>query len=355
MFGKTDAHVFYYDCQIVNNSDAPAKAEINDTRARAVLDVPEEWEMSVVRFDLNTSLIPPSSIPMAPGAVLGVLSPSELSFTFRYLGVDTQAFVQNDTLGEIFGIDKLLDQMNTCLAGLHAGLAPPPASSQPPILAYDPLTQIITMYFEDVYATVGDIEVWCNFKTREKLTALPIETFAGFNQPLGKDFRLCFTCGSAKNGPPLVAGIRDNFPVITNIIPDPMRYIAQEAVVISSWNTTRSIKLVTASIPVIAEMEPRTTQLTGQGSFSNTTSNTISDFLMSSIDNPLADRIMIEYLPTASFRMVALQGRQELTRINIQALFTTLNGQTNPVFIPPNGIFSVKLMFRLKPEREYHK
>ena len=348
MYGKFDPHVRYYDSTVVNNESFPVKAEINDLRGKAILDNPSEWEMSVVRFDVNTSLIPPSTIPMVGTPVVGVLSDSELTFTMRYLGSDTQLAVQNDTAGEIFGFDRLLDQMNTALATLHTGLAPPPASSTPPILAFNPDTQLISMYYEAVYATVGDIELWINFKTREKLPAIPIETFAGFNQPNGKDFRLCFSCGSAKNSPILVGGVRDGQPVITDVIPDPMRVISQEAVVISSWNTVRSIKLITNSIPIVSEMEPSTSQLTDQGGTTSNVSNTISDFLLSSVDNPLVDRLTLEYLPTAEYRMIALLGRQALTNVQIQAFYTDLTGTTRPVLLPPNGVFSCKVMFRRK-------
>lgn len=346
----TDSHIKYYDTGIINNTDQARPAVIDDLRSKAIIDYPDQWEMSVVRFDLTTSLVPPSTIPMVGTPVLGVLSDSELSFTMVYLGVDTQVFVQNDTAGQIFGIDRLLDQFNVCLATIHGGLAPPPASTTPPVLAFDPVDQLITMYFENAYAVAGDIELWCNFKTREKLQALPIETFAGFNQLNGKDFRLCFTCGSAKNSSVLVAGVRADHPVITNVIPDPMREIAQEALVISSWNTTRSIKLITQTLPIVSEQTPKTLLLSQQGSSTLATSNTISDFLLSNIDNPLTDRVSIEYLPTAEYRMYSLQGKSALTNVNIQAFFTNVDGKQSPVMIPPNGSFGVKLMFRRKLE-----
>lgn len=337
----THANILYYDCSVINNSDDETDAIINDSRGNAIIKIPENWEMSVIRFDLTTSLIPPSTIDMFPGAVLGVLSPSLLSFTMRFAGLDTQVFVQNDTLGQIFGIDRLLDQMNVALLTIHTGLIAP-ASSTPPILAFNPLTQLITMYYESVYSTVGDIELWCNFPTRQKLSALPIETFAGFNRPLGKDFRLCFTCGSTKNEPL----VRDGLPFITNVIPNPMLSVSQEAIVMSAWNTIRSIKLITNSIPIKSELQPSSILLLDQGNFSVSESAVISDFLMMGIDNPISDRISIEYLPSGEYRMIDLSGRQELTRINIQAFFTNIDGSVLPVRIPPKGIFSVKLMFR---------
>jgi hypothetical protein len=337
--------LIYYDGTVVNNESFAVPATINDTRGQHIIEVPEDWEMSVVRFDIDTTLVPPSTIPMQPGAVLGVLSSSELSFTMRYLGVDTQAFVQNDTLGEIFGFDKLLDQMNATLAALFAALAPPPAQTDAPFLAYDAETQLISLYFDGAWRTAGTIELWSNTATHDKLIGLPA-TFAGFGQPSGKDYRYLFTGGNVRNAPTLVAGRRAGFPVSTDSINDPMMFSTQEAITIANWNTTRSIRLLSTSLPMISQIEPQFTNITQQSAFSTASSQTISDFLLSNTDNPISDRLSIEYLPTAEFRMIALMGREPIRRIQIQAVYTTLNGQQFPVLLPPSGVFSFKLLFR---------
>lgn len=343
----------YYDTTIVNNELFAVPAVINDTRGQHIIETPEDWEMSVVRFDINTSLIPPSTIPMSPGAVLGVPSASLLSFTMVFGGVDFQTFLLNDTLGQIFGISKLLDEINACLLSTFTAIIGAPAETTPPFLSYDSATQLITMYYEGAYATVGDIELWSNTPMREKLIALPIVEFAGFNQPNGKDFRYSFTSGARKNANLLVAGVRAEYPVGTNSIPDPMFYVPQEAIVISSWNTARSIKLISSSLPIVAQAEPNNFNITQQGGFSTSSTQTISDFLLSNVDNPIADRLSIEYLPTAEYRMISLGGREPIVRIQIQAFFTTLTGEILPILLPPNGIFGVKILFRKRTLEEH--
>ena len=343
----------YYDSTVVNNELFAVSATINDIRGQHIIEYPEDWEMSVVRFDINTSLIPPSSIPMSAGAILGTPSPSLLSFTMVFAGTDFQTFLLDDTLGEIFGISKLLDEMNICLLTVFGSIVGAPIETTPPMLVYESATQLITMYYEGAYATVGDIELWSNTPMREKLVALPIVEFAGFNQLNGKDFRYSFTSGARKNAPLLIAGVRNEYPVETNTIIDPMMYVPQEAVVISSWNTARSIKLISSSLPIIAQSEPNNFNISQQGGFSSTSTQTISDFLLSNVDNPIADRLSIEYLPTAEYRMISLGGREPIIRIQIQAFFTTLTGQILPIMLPPNGIFGVKLMFRRR-ELEIH-
>lgn len=345
LFHAKSPDLVYYDGTVVNNELFALPATINDTRGQHIIEVPEDWEMAVVRFDIDTTLIPISTIPMAPGAVLGVASPSLLSFTMRYLGVDSLIFVQNDTLGEIFSFSQLLDQMNTTLATLFAALAPPPAQTDAPFLSYDSTTQLITMFFDGAWRTAGTIELWSNTATHDKLIGLPT-TFAGFNQANGKDFRYLFTDGNVRNAPTLSAGRRAGFPVATDAINDPMMFSQQEAVTISNWNTTRSIRLLTTSLPIIAQIEPSFSNITQQSGFSSASSQTISDFLLSNTDNPLSDRLSIEYLPTAEYRMISLMGREAIRRVQIQAVFTMLDGEERPILLAPNAIFSCKLLFR---------
>lgn len=337
----------YYDGTTVNNEAFAVPATVNDIRGQHIIEIPEDWEMSVVRFDIDTTLVPMSTIPMAPGAVLGVISPSLLTFTMRYLGVDTQFIVQNDTLGNIFSFSALLDQMNVTLTAMFATLAPPPAQTDAPFLSYDPITQLISLFFDGAWRTAGTIELWSNTATHDKLVGLPT-IFAGFGQPNGKDFQYLFTGGNVRNAPTLSAGRRAGFPVSTDAINDPMMFQPQEAITISNWNTTRSIKLLTTSLPIISQLEPQFSNITQQSAFSSASSQTISDFLLSSSDNPLSDRLSLEYLPTAEYRMISLMGREAIRRIQIQAIFTTLDGTQQPVLLPPNGIFSCKLLFRRK-------
>jgi hypothetical protein len=207
------SHV-YYDTTIVNDKVFPIPAAINDIRGETIVFHPESWEMSVVRFDINTQLIPATTIEMEPGAVQGVNSPSLLTFTMVLGGVPIIKPVQNDSLGNLFGIQKLIDEMNLAINGVYGALTLP-VPTTPPVLYYDSVRQRIQMYFEDTWAA-DTIEFYCNTACRQFLFGLPAE-FKGFSQPDGKDFRISFQ-GNAKNA----STFRDNFPVATNGIPDPM-------------------------------------------------------------------------------------------------------------------------------------
>jgi hypothetical protein len=51
--------------------------------------------------------------------------------------------------------------------------------------------------------------------------------------------------------------------------------------------------------------------------------------------------------------MVSLGGKEAIKRVQISAFYTDLKGDERPVLLPPNGIFSVKLMFRRRT-KEIH-
>jgi hypothetical protein len=62
----------YYNGAIINESNQPIIAEINDIRAQALIETPELWDMSVVRFDINSLFLPFAKAPMVTPAVPGV-------------------------------------------------------------------------------------------------------------------------------------------------------------------------------------------------------------------------------------------------------------------------------------------
>lgn len=352
---QNNSEIIYYNASITNNESFILNAETNDTRNQAIINNVEHWEMSVVRFDLNSTLMPPAIVPMPiPAVPPPFRSPTDLTFTMIYLGTIIQRPVLAGTYdysgksGFIFTYDLLLREFNATLALIFSLLPAGHAETTPPIFIFDPKTQLIKLYYEKAYSNVGAIELWCNSATHDKLYSIPVSIFAGYNQPNGMDFKIDFGHSSAINEPLLIAGVRNGLPMSTNVIPDPMLSNTQEVISTQSWNGVRAIILTTTSLPIQTEYLPNTTQASQQGSISSASAMIISDFLLSSETNPVADRIGVEYLPISEFRMISLVGNGSLSRISIQAFYQLTNGIILPVQLPPNGSFSVKIMFRKK-------
>ncbi len=343
--------IVYYNATVRNNNNFLLPIKINDIRSESIIDNPDEWEMSVIRFYISTHSIPTTTIRMLPGAIEGTPSPSILTFSLRFNSIDYQGNVLLDTFRPNVGValinqaTSLLDAFNNCISLLFASIVGVPSVTTPPQFVYDAETELITMYYEENYALIGDVELYSSLQTNEYLATIPIE-FIGFDQN-GKDVRYLFNSGSTKIAPNLNVGIRSNYPYITNQIPDPMYYISQEARAMSSWSNIINIFLLTQSLPIVSEYIPKTINSTDIN-FSSAYQNIISDYVINPSENPLKDRLKIEYLPTSEYRMITLKGKESIRRIQLECWYTIETGETFPVLLRPGAFFSCKLMFRKK-------
>lgn len=347
--------VVYYNAEFQNQQKNPLPVGISDNRGEAIIKNPQDWEMSVVRFDAtNLHLIPISVVEMLGNdAEEGILSNTVCTFTISYMGIDYVRNVQFDRyvrefdMGSIKSYQEFLNRFNICIQDIldiQIGVLPiPPPVSIGPKFVYEPKTQLITMYFEENWKN-PDIKLFMNIESHNYLFSLPI-IIKDFNQINGKDVQINFNAENRQNTDNLSGSKRANYPEITNIIPDPMISISQEAISISSWSNIRSIFLTSSSLPIYNEFVDNS----NSRSFSNNSSAIISDFILSVPDsNPFSDRIKLEYLPQAEYRMIALRGKQEIKRINIDVFYTLPNGRNIQLLMEPKAIFSVKLMFRKK-------
>jgi hypothetical protein len=78
----------------------------------------------------------------------------------------------------------------------------------------------------------------------------------------------------------------------------------------------------------------------------------ITDFVITRQDAKPRDNSFV-YLPTAEYRMFSLLGNVPLRRLDIQAYFTTYGGHSLPLFLPPDGSMTLKLMFRKKKNNKF--
>src|SRR5579883_1502974 len=142
---KHDDDLLYYNAIMHNTGTIPTLAAISDIRGQALLNKPEDWHMSVVRFVLASELIPLANLPIAAGGLS-----STLQFTVTFGGVDYPDFVALPVTpytatalgslvlegGDILSYDDLLDLFNQCLANIFIGIPGLPAGTEPPVFAY---------------------------------------------------------------------------------------------------------------------------------------------------------------------------------------------------------------------------
>lgn len=341
---RSSQDVVYYNATLINNTAGRIAADIQDGRSVAIIDTPEHWEMSIVRFDVDSILLPVALFPMGQG------SNTQLSFTFRSSGIDYGPYyVQSlDPTGFVQSIALGVEMINDTIANawpLIGGSKP----QFPPQLVWNPITQLFRLYFTPDYATTyNDFAIYMNDVAYKYLYAFPA-IIIGPLQPLGKDVLLFTwnakfiqTAATSRVDLPLTLQSPGYYPA-GNLV-----YLEQSAKAISNWQAVRTIYLTTSSMPVQRESVPGSVGYGQNGSTSSNSIPMVTDFILPQDQNPMEAHSRIEYLPTAEYRMISLGGREPITQVTLQAFWTSYSGKAFPVQLPPNGVFAAKLMFRRK-------
>jgi hypothetical protein len=330
------ANLVYYNATVVNNTTGPLPAVVNDTRAQAIIHAPERWELSIVRFDVDTSLIPVAKLPMQQASI----QLTDLSVTF--FNSDTAELVGptygvSYTLGLETSMQSVVDCINSAFRNYASLGGPKP--SDPPYIWYNAELELLQIFAPSSW--IGSpIEIFVNKTMRRYLRGLP---FIAYGQPNGRDFRLAI-----ESSWQAAESARPGFPAA---IQQPyasggLVYKTQEAKTLSSWSAARSIYLTTDSFPVQSESIPNSVLLSNRGSVSSSSIPIVTDFIFPTDGNPAADRDRLEYLPTAEYRMIQLGGREPIMRVNLQAWWTDFAGNSYPILLSEQGSFSAKVLFR---------
>jgi hypothetical protein len=348
MLATSHDSIVYANLALTNNEDRPIKANILESRTTALLKSVQGYEMSVVRFDCDTSLLPPIIVPMqTPPTVAGV-APSTLSITLTEGAEVYQEFVQFDTSpstpGFVYAYSELITRLNTAAAVAFAQFgAPTPAN--PPVFWFNASTQRVELFHEETgYGTAAPLmTIGINAELQNYLRSLPM-IFIDYGQPNGVDFIIDVNNDASLFAP--VAGTRTNLPAAIIGLGDPLRRLPQDTVTLSGWNGALRLVLTSENLPNEKEALPCTCLSNQLGTSGSNQGSVLTDVSLTTLTDPLAELSSVSYLPTAEYRMISLIGSSELRDIQLSLTWVDRKGVARPVFIPPGRSFSAKLMFR---------
>lgn len=345
------SNLVYYNAALFAPTEGKTViAAISDPRSEPIIGVPEDFECSVVRFDISANLLPPIVIPMPLPPALGANVPSNLSVTLRSLGVDTQVIVNFsvfsvETSGFVYSIEEFIARVNAAFAAAFAAMAPVAGVTSPPIFAFNPVTQLISLYAQSTY--VGGPEIYVNSQLYNYIESMPAAFFS-YNSATGRDFRLQIESPSAL-AVPAAGAPRAGYPISIQNIINQVQSISQAGPSLASMNGVRSV-FITTSMPIDSEGLPTSISPNQNANNSSNKERILSDFLVSTEpgNNPVVDRISLSYLPTAEYRMVQMRGTQPLVLIDLKWWYTLQDGRSREMSIPPGGSANAKIMFRRK-------
>lgn len=364
-----DINCVYLDAVINNPNPNPIQAIYTEEKVQDILAKASDYQMSVVRFS-----IPGSSIPIRVMETLGV-DQNTLAYSVTMervvndVAVDTaRTYLQwrpeatnisppldyVDSTGinsyqyySLFNYQDFIYMVNDALYTTFNNLTTkPPNCTAEPYIVFDPKTKLFSLVAQQAY--IADPNNYINIYMNSKLFFF----FNSFNHILksyndisGKDYLL------------IVNKTYEVFPNTNQItIPTgspgagtPGFVMVQDYNVLFNWNSLKSIVFTSGTIPSRVEYQPAIDPVTGLvlETGSQNFKNIITDMVPITMDGT-ENRSTLVYVPSAEYRMIDLVSDAPLRKLQLSLYWTDNHLRYFPVYLIPNDLISIKILFRRK-------
>lgn len=356
----------YYDMIIsnLNNTNAkPPYAYYNEVRSSPILYDPYKYELSIVRWQLDTNYLPifipmiqssstdPNltiySITLEYNGVVG--APAYVSFAPQNLvaSIPNAPFynynqLQDNSQGyyDIYTYQYWIYLVNLCFEQAYENLDAVSTipSSFAPVMTWDSQNNIAIINADILGYGVGGVKIYFNQALSQLFSSFPF-TINSFNDAYNRNFQLqinTFSVANQADYPSFGTAQFTGYQVF------------QEYSTISAWNPVLSIVLASNTLPIVPNNEGIPALIINgvyqqQSGNNNIQSQVITDFVADGIYKPI-----ITYIPSAEYRRVSLIGDKPISNIDISVYYKDRLGRLNPVLLPAGCSASVKFFFEKK-------
>lgn len=352
--------ILYFNLSLYNPSNVPIISRILDTRTTPILDNPVDFELSVVRFNVPIDNVPMSLVPLTNNPLIP--GESILAVGIGYNGAVLYERIVITPLnrpdeyfypsGSIFTYTQMLTYVNTALTVAYNQLVilyPFLTLTAPPVYTFDPTSDLFTVYMPEEYTSLTPnpfpftIHLNNALFSRYFCNMRAILTPGGING----DWQLIADNNTLRTVPPPP---RYGLPIGLTSLPSPLYSITQDAPSIERWNCLKNLLLTSSLVPIVPEYITGLPQA-GQTQSANTQTGSLpilTDFLTLGAVDPLRDRVSVQYVPSAEYRMVSLTTNQALYNFDLSVYWVDTYGALHPIFLSPLVGLDVKIMFRRK-------
>lgn len=371
------SEILYYDLNVYNYESTGELKSISfqDQRTVPFLHVPENYEMSIVRFQASTIALP-AMIPFIPTPVqLDVNGHPITDYKISLLWTGTSQTVSqnvvyipeiatsandkyvnqllNDPYFFIYSYSYFCDLVNTALKvatdQLKILVGAALNDLQAPCLIYEPSTQLFsirgqTMLYDKSFAP-NYVCIGVNDTLASILNTMPIKK----NYLMTNNNQIIFTLKYE------TSNLIIYYPNSTTAYNyQSYSTTSQENSTTEYLNPVQSIYFTSLCLPICPEIVSA-----GKLYGSNISSDTITGNNNSDYSNVLTDYLIgftpfnnyknsITYAPTAEYRMVNMRGVSPLTNIDLRCLWKDKYNNSYNLYLVKGGYANVKIMFRKK-------
>lgn len=300
----------------------------DENRVQPILKHPNQWELSVERFEVPSLAIP-----------IRFNKTNEFKISLEFNGTRIDEFVTfpipaaggyKPTYPPYYGIwhyNELTQGINATLASLHNQMKvaqPTFTPTKPVYMDYESKTSLFPLYWQTGYAYPTTklifnstlFYLFCSYQV--------------FDQPTGV----------VPNQIEFIIKLKDNGNNSTTLGGYNFK-TQQNYTTIGALSEATAIVFETNSIPIVPEF-------LGTDSATNVTRQTITDFLLPR--DAVQDRSAIQYVPQSTHRWTTLTSNEELRRIDIKVSWIDTFGNLYPLISDNNNPISIKLVFRRRIE-----
>ena len=373
-------HHVYYDASIINNDQSgkkpPPRLNFQDIRSTPVLSSPEMYELSVVRFNLQTANSLPIWIPM-----IQLDSPYEnpnlttYSFTMTYtidgeINSSGQVFAEyiptnlNEKVPSIksledthipyyyvYSFNTIVTMLNNCLNEAFQRLSNATGfnginlpTQNRPYFEWDISTQIFILN-ADVIGFDNKIQNHISIHCNTAFYTL-ISSFQAFYNGYDVFDSQNYTFNLSKDARGLNTYIiSDTYSVIQ---------LYQEYSTGALFTPISSIVFSTSLIPVLPSNTAKPSIVDGDGSLTSTgnynnISSMITDFEVQD-NSGYGFSGVLSYTPTAEYRMIDLNNSssEKLNNLDITVYWKDQYSNLHPLYLQPGCKCDLKILFRKK-------
>ena len=329
----SSSHV-YANVQLTTTGAYPGTltpATFYEMRTTPVITDPSKYNLSVVRFEMDTSTIP--LMYVKPGAAnslpysIGVKTPDGIYYNTDLIWItqDQNAAPGTDAYNALYSIQHFADIFNTAMTylinltgvtGFGLGYEP---NTQRFVMQGSAETLTSTWYFNEA--------LW---QLIPNLNSSLSTWVTGGGTPSTRDvwYQLNFDAGAS---------------------------LSQEFPNLQGFNSLVNITLTTRGIPIQSEA---VSIPSGTGSYTtgsgDGTALILTDFMpTTSVGFESTRQRFVYYVPSSEYRLIELLSNSPLKVIDLQIYWTDLNGTLRPLMLRPDTFCSVKLLFRRKDFASY--
>lgn len=365
----------YFDFNMVNNDTTgslpPPNLVFNETRTNPIINNAGEYYVSVVRFSVETPTLP----LMIPHVQVGQSNENLLIYTvnltYTHAGVSYESqtnleflpqnvnesipnppITQQDITNEyyfIYSFQRFVLMLNnafndafTDLDTQVSGAGGALPSTLPPYMEFDPntsqyiLNADVNGYDIDSSGTIGiffNSPLYTLFSSLESLNM----GYSGITG--GKNFQL------------VVRNINNGSNIYTPTPPSPSYYQSYGEYSTSAlWCPISSLVFQASLIPIIPEEQSKplifnSDVLFGEGGNNSAISNTLTDLTVF-LDKGSEYKPLVQYSPTAEYRLIDLVGNNPVNSIQISCFWKDKFGNLHPFKLASGCFASMKILFR---------